>query len=407
MATTLGDLAGSGGRAPMKRETTLTEALAELEQERERARRLEEELHEARRLEAVGRLAGGVAHDFSNILAVITGYSELMLSRMDPTDPLRTGAESIRKAAVWGLNLTQHMLTTSKAATPAASLLDLNAVATGVVRTLAPLLGEYIEVSLELAPRLGRVKVNMGQLERTLMNLLLNARDAMPSGGHVALQTANVDPAESATGLGAVMLRVVDTGSGMDAATLSRVFEPYFTTKPPGRGTGLGLAMVFAFVSQSGGHVEATSELGRGSTFTIYLPRHDIEEPPLPEATPGAATVLVLEPESGVRDLIAEILDLHGYHVLTARDVDEALTTSADFTGSIALVIADLLLPGVAGEGVLRRLGPTRASARVLYLSGDLEDSVEEYRGLKPGHGFLHKPFTVDALVQKVREILY
>jgi len=413
MATTLGDiLPSSGGTTPVKRQATLSEALAqvdrlgaELEQERERARRLEDELREARRLEAVGRLAGGIAHDFSNILAVISGYSELMLKRMDPTDPLRAGAESIRKAAVWGLNLTQHMLTTSKAAAPVATPLDLNAVATGVVRTLAPLLGEHVQVALELAPCLGRVKVNMGQLEQTLMNLLLNARDAMPSGGRVTVETANVDLEQSPTGpLRSVMVRIRDTGSGMDPATLSRAFEPYFTTKAPGRGTGLGLATVFAFVSSAGGHVEAASEVGHGATFTIYLPRHDaVAEPPAP---PSAATVLVLEPEPGVRDLIAEILDLHGYHVLSARDLDEALAVSVGYQGPIALVIADLLLPGVAGDGVLQRLGPSRASARVLYLSGDLEDTIEEYRGLRPGQGFLHKPFTVDALVQTVREIV-
>jgi two-component system, cell cycle sensor histidine kinase and response regulator CckA len=414
MATTLGDVLASGGHTPMKRQATLSEALAEverlgaeLEQERERARRLDDELREARRLEAVGRLAGGVAHDFSNILAVITGYSELMLKRMDPTDPLRTGAESIRKAAVWGLNLTQHMLTTSRAATPVPTSLDLNAVVGGVVRTLAPLLGEQIQVALELDPRLGRVRVNMGQVEQTLMNLLLNARDAMPSGGRVTIETANVDLEQSPSGpLRAVMVRITDTGCGMDDATLSRAFEPYFTTKAPGRGTGLGLATVFAFVSQSGGHVEATSEVGQGSTFTVYLPRPDAGDEPVATAPATAATVLVLEPEPGVRDLIAEILELHGYHVLSARDLDEALAASTGYQGSIALVIADLLLPGVAGDGVLQRLGPYRAAARVLYLSGDLEDSVEEYRGLQPGRGFLHKPFTVDALVQKVREIV-
>ena len=398
----------------MKRQATLSEALAEverlgaeLEQERERARRLDDELREARRLEAVGRLAGGVAHDFSNILAVITGYSELMLKRMDPTDPLRTGAESIRKAAVWGLNLTQHMLTTSRAAAPVPMSLDINAVIGGVVRTLAPLLGDQIQVALDLDPRLGRVRVNMGQVEQTLMNLLLNARDAMPSGGRVTIETGNVDLEQGPTGaLRAVMVRITDTGCGMDDATLSRAFEPYFTTKAPGRGTGLGLATVFAFVSQSGGHVEAVSEVGQGSTFTVYLPRHDAGDEP-PVATPvAAATVLVLEPEPGVRDLIAEILELHGYHVLSARDLDEALAASTGHQGPIDLVIADLLLPGVAGDGVLQRLGPYRASARVLYLSGDFEDSVEDYRGLNPGRGFLHKPFTVDALVQKVREIV-
>jgi len=414
MATTLGDLVPFGGAPVKRRDLTLSEAMAEaerlgaeLERTRARARQLEDELREARRLETVGRLAGGVAHDFSNILAVISGYSELMLKRMDPTDPLRSGAESIRKAAVWGLNLTQHMLTSSRAAAPAPSLLDLNATVGGVVRTLAPLLGDTIMVAQTLDPRLGRVRVNAGQVEQALVNLVLNARDAMPDGGRLTIDTANVDLEQTPTGpLRAVMVRVTDTGCGMDAATLSRAFEPYFTTKPPGRGTGLGLATVFAFVSQSGGHIEAASEVGEGATFTMYLPRHDTSVEVAAAGAAGSPTVLVVEPEPGVRDLIAEILELHDYQVLAARDLDEAVAASLGHQGPIALVIADLLLPGAAGDGVLQRLGPGRAAAKVLYLSGDLEDTVEEYRGLGPGRGFLHKPFTVDALVQKTREIL-
>jgi two-component system, cell cycle sensor histidine kinase and response regulator CckA len=416
MATTLGDLAPFGEHAPVsRRDVSLSEALAEaerlsleLEQERVRGRRLEEELRDARRLEAIGRLAGGVAHDFSNILAVITGYSELMLKRMDPTDPLRTGAESIRKAAVWGLNLTQHMLTTSRATLPLPTALDVNTVVAGVARTLQPLLGEQVDVVLALAPDLAPVTVNAGQLEQTLMNLVLNARDAMPSGGRVTIETGNATLPQSPVGpLQAVFVRVTDTGCGMDAATLSRVFEPYFTTKPPGKGTGLGLATVFAFAAQSGGHIEATSEVGQGSAFTLYLPRTAAAdaEPPAP-SRPDVRTVLVVEPEAAVRELIGEILEIHGYHVLAARDVDEALATSVRHRGPIALVIADLLLPGVAGDAVLQRLGPERAGAAVIYLSADLQDTVEAYRGLAPGRSFLHKPFTVDALVNRVQEVL-
>jgi two-component system, cell cycle sensor histidine kinase and response regulator CckA len=399
----------------MKRQSTLPEALAEITrltdeaaQARQRARQLEEELVEARRLEAVGRLAGGMAHDFSNILAVISGHSELMLKRMDPTDPLRAGTESIRKAAAWGLNLTQHMLATSRAGAPTLSTLDVNATVGSVARTLTPLLGERIELALHLEPALGLVRVNAGQLEQALINLVLNARDAMAGGGRLTIATGNVDFGQGGSGPArAVMVRVTDTGTGMDSATLSRAFEPYFTTKAPGKGTGLGLATVFAFVTQSGGHVEATSEVGRGSVFTVYLPRQD-PGPAGPSAAGGAdtVTVLVVEPEAGVRDLIAEILELHAYHVLTARDLDEALAVSLGYAGPIALVIADLLLPGVAGDGVLQGLGPARVASRVLYLSGDLEDTVEESRGLRPGRGFLHKPFTVDALVQKVREVV-
>jgi signal transduction histidine kinase/CheY-like chemotaxis protein len=406
----------SGEPATVKRrQVTLAEALAEaerlgqeLERERVRGRRLEEDLRDARRLEAVGRLAGGVAHDFSNILAVISGYSELMLKRMDPTDPLRSGAESIRKAAVWGLNLTRHMLASSRAATPPRRSLDLNTVVGSVVRTLQPILGEQVEVALELAPELGRVRTNIGQLEQALMNLVLNARDAMPRGGRVTIETGHATLKQSPAGpLRAVMVRVTDTGTGMDPATLSRAFEPYFTTKPPGKGTGLGLATVFAFVTQSGGHIEAASEVGRGSTFTLYLPRDGVELVGAATSPPdGAATVLIVEPEADVRELIGEILDIHGYHVLSACDPDEAVAVSMRHAGPIALIIADLLAPGVAGDGLMQRLEPSRSGARVLYLSGDLGDSVEEYRGLRPGVGFLRKPFTVDALVRKVHDIL-
>ena len=415
MATTLGDFVSLRERVPVsRRDISLSEALAEaerlsleLEQERVRGRRLEEELRDARRLEAVGRLAGGVAHDFSNILAVITGHSELMLKRMDPADPLRSGAESIRKAAVWGLNLTQHILTSSRATVPVPSTLDANTVVAGVVRTLRPLLGENIEVRLQLEPQLGRVAVNAGQLEQALMNLLLNARDAMPGGGCVTIQTGNVTRAEPPVGpTRAVFVRVRDSGCGMDAATLSRAFEPYFTTKAPGKGTGLGLATVFAFVTQSGGHVETASEVGQGSTFTIYLPRVDPGEEAVTFAPTDATTVLIVEPEAGVRELIREILEIHGYHVLAARDADEALAASVRHRGPIALVIADLLSPGVAGDGLLQRLGPDRAGAKMICLSSDLEDRVEEYRGLPPSRTLLHKPFTVDALMHKVAEIL-
>ena len=396
-----------------RRDLTLGEALTqaerlgrELAEERARGRRLEEELRDARRLEAVGRMAGGVAHDFSNILAVITGHSELMLRRMGPMDPLRTGVESIRKAAVWGLNLTQHMLSTSRAALPQPTTLDLNAVVTGVVQTLQPLLGARVEVALQLDPRLGAVTAGPEPLEQALMNLLLNARDAMPTGGRITVETGNVTLEQSPVGrLPAAMVRVSDTGHGMDAVTLSRAFEPYFTTKSPGRGSGLGLATVCAFATQSGGHIEATSEVGRGAVFSLYLPRAVAGDEAATAAPPGAVAVLVIEVETGVRELIGEILELHGYQVVSARDMDEARGRSQQHPGPIRLVIADLLSPGVT-DRLLERLGPARAGARVLYLSGDLEGTVDEERTLPPGRAFLHKPFTVDALIHKVTEIL-
>ena len=392
---------------------TLAEALAEMEraqreldEERTQRQRLEDELKDARRLEALGRLAGSVAHDFSNILAVISGHSELMLKRMDPTDALRTGAESIRKAAVWGLNLTRHVMATTRSIGPSPDLVDLNVIIASVVRTLQPLLGERVDVVLRLEPRLARVNVNVVQFEQAIMNLLLNARDAMPMGGRIIVETGHLGHDAETGEPPSVMFRVIDTGFGMDAATLSRAFEPYFTTKPPGRGTGLGLATVFAFVSQSGGRVDATSEVGRGSTFTISLPRAADAEATTDAPPPGTSTVLVVEPEAGVRELISEILELHGYHILTARDLDEALGISLRHAGPIALAVADLLLPGVAGAGLVQRLGPKRSERKVLYLSSDLQSTIEEYRGLGSGRGFLHKPFTVDALIQKVADML-
>jgi CheY-like chemotaxis protein len=299
------------------------------------------------------------------------------------------------------------MLATSRAAVPEPSTLDPNTVVTGVVRTLQPLLGESVEVSLQLDPRLGGITATREPLEQALMNLILNARDAMPAGGRVTVETAHGTLDQGPRGpVPAVVIRVRDTGHGMDAATLSRAFEPYFTTKPPGKGNGLGLATVFAFVTQSGGHVDAVSEVGQGATFSIYLPRAGAAPAPAAESTPEATTVLVVEAESGVRELIAEILQIHGYQVLCARGLDEAQAVSRQHAGPIALVIADLLSPGVTGDALLTRLGPERAATRVLYLSGDLGSTVESYRGLAPGRGVLHKPFTVDALIHKVTEIL-
>ena len=398
----------------MKRPTSRRDTPAEIErltmelaEERERTRRLENELGDARRMEALGRLAGGMAHDFSNILAVINGHCELVLKRMDPTDPLRSGLESIRKAAAWGLNLTQQMITTSRAAPAAPASLEVNAVVSSVVRALVPLLGDDIQVAVEPDPAAGRVQANSGQLEQSLMNLLLNARDAMPSGGRLLVQTGTATLDQLPGGpRPAVVIRVTDTGCGMDAATLARAFEPYFTTKAPGKGSGLGLATVFAFVTQHGGHVDAVSEPGQGSTFTIYLPREDVDRTLPPAVSVQTPTVMVVEPEAGVRELIAEILELHGYHVLSARDSDEADALGRAHPGALALLIADLLAPGVAGDALLQRLGPTRAATHILYLSGDLQDTVAEHRGVGPGRAFLHKPFTVDALVQKVREII-
>jgi len=375
----------------------------ELGQAQARARELEEELRDARRLESLGRLAGGIAHDLNNVMAVISGFSEMMLRRIGPTDPLRKNAESIRKAAAWGVNLARSVLATGRAATQARQAVDLNAVVGNVVRTLGPLLGEHITVEARLGRDLEGVSVNSGRLEQVVMNLLLNARDAMEHGGRLVVETAN----STLDGRSAVRLRISDTGCGMDEATLSRAFEPYFTTKPPGKGTGLGLATVFAIVAQHGGRVDAASTLGQGSTFTIDLPR--ATEPSRTASPPDAetqATVVVLESEAGVRELIGEILRIDGYRVLPALDFDDALAVAAAHPGPVHLVIADVMAPGVRDGRLLERLLATRPGIRALYASGDLEDSLEGDAGARGPRVFLHKPFTVDALLRKVRAAL-
>lgn len=376
----------------------------ELAQAQARARALEEELREARRLESLGRLAGGVAHDLNNVMAVISGFSEMMLRRIGPDDPLRGNAESIRKAAAWGVDLARSVLATDRAAAHARPIVDLNAVVGNVIRTLGPLLGEHITVETRLGRDLAGVSVNVGQLEQIIMNLLLNARDAMEHSGRLIVETAP----GTLEGRAAVRLSISDTGCGMDEATLSRAFEPYFTTKAPAKGTGLGLATVFGIVTQHGGRVGAASTVGEGSTFTIDLPRAtetgDGEAPRSAVATQAA--VLVLESETGVRELIGEILKLDGYRVLPALDFDDALAVAAAHRGPVQLVIADVMAPGVRDGRLLERLRATRPGIRALYASSELEDRLEEGAGGRERRVFLHKPFTVDTLLRKVRAAL-
>ena len=335
--------------------------------------------HELEQERLRGRL---LAHDLRNILTVITGYGDLMLKRMDPIDPLRTDAESIRKAAVWGLNLTQDVLTSSRATMPVPSTLDVNAVVAGVACTLQPLLGEHVEVVLRLEPELGCVTVDAGAgpLEQALMNLVLNACDAMPSGGRVTIEAGSATLTQSSAGpLPAVFVRVSDTGCGMDAATLSRAFEPYFTTKPPGKGTGLGLALVSAFVTQSGGHIEATSEVGRGSAFTLYLPRaaeaDEVTAPADAKIVLGSAASIPMMPRGywrhSTNGQIWAVETEGGRPVkccgpLEARDVDPMLLPYLDYsTRDVGFLRADWRswVPYVLCSACGRVLRPGAATA--------------------------------------------
>ncbi|MEX2147474.1 MAG: ATP-binding protein [Candidatus Rokuibacteriota bacterium] len=380
----------------------------ELEAARTQVTALEDELRTAHRMEAVGRVAGGIAHDFSNVIAVIAGYADLLLRRADATEPIRAHAESIKKATTWGQQLTQHVIASGRRPPPMTRTVDLNAIATSVARTLTPLFGDHIHVALRLDPGLPAVAVNPGQLEQVVINLLINARDALAGGGRVTVETSAVEPDDRPRGAtpSLVRLRVTDTGSGMDAATLSRVFEPYFTTKDAGKGTGLGLSTVFGIVTQHGGQIEVTSEVGEGATFTVHLPAAGNGSTAVPAATPAAGAVLLVEDEPGVRDLVVEILELAGFQVLQARDAAHAMSASRRHDGLLRLLVADLSAPGVRGERLTQELLKTRPGLKVLYLSGDLEDAVEEAPGGGAGRAVIHKPFTIDALMRALTELL-
>jgi len=344
------------------------------------------------------RHASSVAHDFNNLLAVISGYTELMLRRLRPDDPMRRNAEAIKRAAEWGAALAQQALAGSRQPPPAPSPMDLNQLVTNVTRVLQPVLGDTIELTTRLAPGLARVSVNAHQIGQVIMNLVVNARDAMPDGGRIVIETANVGQV--------VMLSVSDTGSGMDDETRARLFEPYFTTKEPGRGTGLGLATVHDIVTQFGGQISVLSDAGSGSTFKIYLPRVDETVAPAgaPRRSAGAQTVLVVDDESEVRDLIREILQLQDYVVLEAGDRESAFALAGRHAGAIDLMVVDAGVPPMLADEWVKRVRVTRPAIKVIYVSGYLSDEGSmDAPTLGP---LLQKPFTVGAFTKLVRLVL-
>ena len=344
------------------------------------------------------RHASSVAHDFNNLLAVISGYTELMLRRLRPDDPMRRNAEAIKRAAEWGAALAQQVLAGSQQPPPAPSPMDLNQLVTNVTRVLQPVLGDNIELTTRLAPGLARVSVNAHQIGQVIMNLMVNARDAMPDGGRLVIETANVGQV--------VMLSVSDTGSGIDDETRARLFEPYFTTKEPGRGTGLGLATVHNIVTQFGGQISVLSDAGSGSTFKIYLPRVDETVAPAsaPRRSAGAQTVLVVDDESEVRDLIREILQLQDYVVLEAGDRESAFALAGRHAGAIDLMVVDAGVPSMLADEWVKRVRVTRPAIKVVYVSGYLSDEGSmDAPTLGP---MLQKPFTVGAFTKLVRLVL-
>jgi CheY-like chemotaxis protein/two-component sensor histidine kinase len=369
---------------------------------RDQSARLEEALADNASLR---RHASSVAHDFNNLLAVITGYTEMILKRLRADDPLRRNAEAIKRATEWGAALAQQILSGSRRTPPAPAPVDVNQLVANVTRVLQPLLGDSIELVTRLSPSLARVSANPHRIGQVIMNLVVNARDAMPSGGRLTIETSNVGQA--------VMLAVGDTGCGMDDETRSRLFEPYFTTKEPGRGSGLGLATVYDVVTQCGGQISVTSDAGAGSTFKIYLPRIPDSElaaetpAPPPAAAVSAAegkTVLVVENEREVRDLIREILQLQNYVVLEAADRDEALALSAQHGGRIDVMVVDVGVPPAFADEWVVRVRASRPEIKVLYVSGYLNDSTTvDAPKLGP---LLQKPFTVGAFTKAIGLVL-
>ncbi len=381
-------------------------------------KRLEVQLQQAQRLESVGRLAGGIAHDFNNLLTVISGYSDLALRRMERDDPTRRDIEEVRRAGERAGTLTRQLLAYSRKQLLRPKILDLNVVVAEMSKMLVRLIGEDVELRVRLDPSLGRVRTDPGQIEQVIANLAVNGRDAMADGGRLTIETGNVelDDAYARTHFDArpgpfVMLAVTDTGAGMDTSTMAQIFEPFFTTKEVGRGTGLGLATVYGIVRQSGGLIDVTSEVGRGTTFQVYLPRVP-DEPPEPvvpkeEVAPrGTETVLVVEDQSDVRGLVSKTLAESGYEVFEAPDGEEALELAESYPRRIHLMVTDVVMPRMSGRQLAERLALSRPDMRVLYMSGYTENAIAQHGVVEEGIAFLAKPFTSETLARKVREVL-
>ncbi len=383
-------------------------------------RNLEAQFRHAQKMEAVGRLAGGVAHDFNNMLTVINGYAEMFLRRMKPDDPSKPEIEAIRQAGERAASLTQQLLAFSRRQVVAPQVLSLNAVVSRTDKMLRRLIGEDVDLVTILAPALGPVRVDPGQMEQVIMNLAVNARDAMPKGGKLTIETGNVLIDESyarehvvAVPPGPyVMLAVSDTGCGMDAETRSHVFEPFFTTKGQGKGTGLGLSTVYGIVKQNEGYIWVYSEPGRGTTFKIYFPRTaetsgavaGRDEPALEEG--GGETILLVEDDPAVRAFSARSLRGHGYTVLEAKDGEGALSLCDEHEGPIHLMVTDVVMPGMSGPDLAQRLALVCPKVKVLYVSGYTDNAIVHHGVLDAGIAFLQKPFSAGGLLRKVRETL-
>ena len=398
---------------------SMIEDITERRRAEEALRKSEEQLRQWQRVEAIGRLAGGVAHDFNNLLMTIKGCSELLLGELDSGDSRREEVEEIRKAAERATALTRQLLAFGRRQVLQPQVLDLNEVVANMDRMLQRLIGEDIHLLTVLDPELWPVKVDPGQIEQVIMNLAVNARDAMPGGGKLTIETANLVLDEgyarrhvSVKPGPCVMLAVTDNGCGMDKETQSHLFEPFFTTKKKGEGTGLGLSTVYGIVKQSGGNIWAYSESGLGTTFKIYLPR--VEEAVktykpkvVPTVSPGGSeTILLVEDEEAVRAIVSKILQNKGYTVLEAHHGHEALQICKDHQGPIHLMVTDVVMPHMSGRELAERLTSLRPELRVLFMSGYPDKAIAHHGVLEAGTSFLQKPFTLSALECKVRDLL-
>lgn len=381
---------------------------------------LEEQFRQSQKMEAVGRLSGGVAHDFNNLLGVIIGYSEFLQERLGPEDALRSSVDEILKAGKRAAQLTRQLLAFSRQQVLDPKVIDLNNAVSDMDKLLRRLIGEDIELTTRLDPKLGRVKADQGQFEQVVMNLAVNARDAMPQGGRLIIQTANmvmdqefvrrypypVQPGPY------VCITMTDTGIGMDPETKARAFEPFFTTKDKGKGTGLGLSTVYGVVKQSGGYIDLISAPGEGTTFQIYLPRVDDEvSSEFTSSRPissfrGTETILLAEDEASLRTLTRNTLELCGYKVIEAKDGVDAIEMSGQYQGDIDLLLTDVVMPGVGGRALAQELQLRRPGIKVIYMSGYTGQTVGSQGPIDPGSAFVSKPFTRDVLARKIREVL-
>jgi PAS domain S-box-containing protein len=381
--------------------------------------RLTDQLRQSQKMQAVGELAGGVAHDFNNLLMVVKGHAQLLLDRMPDSSPLRLSVEQVEKAADRAASLTRQLLAFSRKQVLQSRVLDLNDTVNGMIKMFSRVIGENIEMAFLPGGKLARVKADPGQIEQVLLNLVVNARDAMPNGGRLTIETSNVelDRGYSATHTSVepglyVMMTVTDTGCGMDADTQARIFEPFFTTKGPGKGTGLGLATVYGVVKQSGGYIYVYSEVSRGTTFKIYLPQVTAELDKLaPEAEKkrsarGSETILFVEDEQSVRELVRDYLVGAGYCMLEASDGVQALKVAAAHPGPVHMLITDVVMPHLSGPELATKLSAERSDMKVLFISGYTDDTVFRHGVLEGGVAFLQKPFNLKALAQKIREVL-